>query len=192
MPVSARADAVARRAHPLAMARFGLRGLWPASALARLFATPEPAKALIAGLGRALDAAAERARDTAPSHCCSACSPTPSAGRSSRAAARAWSMRCRRDRSGAAESFTPAAGSATSARSASSRSRCWTSRPASCWRSPGSGCRRAIAGALGRFRYGPGVCKVDWALQRPRALAGGGLPGTPDTALRRHASRRSR
>jgi phytoene dehydrogenase-like protein len=36
-------------AHPLAMARFGLRGLWPASALARLFET-QPAKALIAGL----------------------------------------------------------------------------------------------------------------------------------------------
>jgi phytoene dehydrogenase-like protein len=36
--------------HPLAMARFGLRGLWPASALARTFKTAE-GRALLAGLG---------------------------------------------------------------------------------------------------------------------------------------------
>jgi phytoene dehydrogenase-like protein len=37
-------------AHPLAMARFGLRGLWPVTALARNFKT-ESARALLAGLG---------------------------------------------------------------------------------------------------------------------------------------------
>jgi phytoene dehydrogenase-like protein len=46
-------------AHPLAMARFGLRGLWPVALLARRFATME-ARALLAGLGahsmRPLDA----------------------------------------------------------------------------------------------------------------------------------------
>ncbi len=46
-------------AHPLAMARFGLRGLWPVALLARRFQS-EQAKALLAGLGahsmRPLDA----------------------------------------------------------------------------------------------------------------------------------------
>ncbi len=37
-------------AHPLAMARFGLRGLWPVTALSRNLKT-EPARALLAGLG---------------------------------------------------------------------------------------------------------------------------------------------
>lgn len=37
-------------AHPLAMARFGLRGLWPVTAMARTLKT-EPARALLAGLG---------------------------------------------------------------------------------------------------------------------------------------------
>jgi phytoene dehydrogenase-like protein len=36
--------------HPFALARFGLRGLWPVSALARTFKT-EQARALLAGLG---------------------------------------------------------------------------------------------------------------------------------------------
>jgi phytoene dehydrogenase-like protein len=36
--------------HPLAMARFGLRGLWPVTMLARRFDAP-PARALLAGLG---------------------------------------------------------------------------------------------------------------------------------------------
>jgi len=36
--------------HPLAMARFGVRGLWPVTALARAFQTPG-ARALLAGLG---------------------------------------------------------------------------------------------------------------------------------------------
>ena len=35
------------------------------------------------------------------------------------------------------------------------------------WPSPATGCRRAPAGVLERFRYGPGVFKVDWALDGP-------------------------
>ena len=44
-----------------------------------------------------------------------------------------------------------------------------------------AGARRRAA----RFRYGPGVCKVDWALERPGALAGPGLPGGGHRAPRR-------
>ena len=38
--------------------------------------------------------------------------------------------------------------------------------------SPASGCRRATAGRSGASATGPGVCKVDWALERAGALGG--------------------
>ena len=47
---AALAPLLAPPAHPFAMARFGARGVWPASALARTFKTAE-ARALLAGLG---------------------------------------------------------------------------------------------------------------------------------------------
>jgi phytoene dehydrogenase-like protein len=47
---AALAPLLAPPAQPLAMARFGVRGLWPASVLARTFKTAE-ARALLAGLG---------------------------------------------------------------------------------------------------------------------------------------------
>ena len=45
--------------------------------------------------------------------------------------------------------------------------RCSTSRHASSWRSPATGCRARTRRRAERFRYGPGVFKVDWALDGP-------------------------
>ena len=44
---------------------------------------------------------------------------------------------------------------------------CSTSRRASSWRSPATGCRHGSRRRAERFRYGPGVFKVDWALDGP-------------------------
>ena len=40
--------------------------------------------------------------------------------------------------------------------------------------------------ALGRFPYGPGLCKVDWALSGAGAMGRGGLPPSRHRARRRH------
>ena len=79
--------------HPFAMARFGLAGLLPLSALSRRFESQE-ARALLAGLGaHSMRLSAHPARERSRS--CSACWPTPSAGRVVEGgSAGGWSMRC--------------------------------------------------------------------------------------------------
>ena len=52
--------------------------------------------------------------------------------------------------------------------------RCWTSRRARSWRSPGTGCPGAYRRRATAFRYGPGVFKVDWALDGPVPWAADG------------------
>ena len=61
---------------------------------------------------------------------------------------------------------------------------CSTSPRARSSRSPATGCRTATAGALERYRYGPGVFKLDWALDGP-------IPWTaPECRARRHRAPR--
>ena len=67
--------------HPLALARFGLPALRSAEGLARSRFRGEAARALFGGPGGSLDGRARPAADRRRSGWCSACTPTPSAGR---------------------------------------------------------------------------------------------------------------
>ena len=58
-------------------------------------------------------------------------------------------------------------------------------------RSPATGCRRATAGALERFRYGPGVFKLDWALDGPIPWTRGGVRARRRPSISAARSRRS-
>jgi phytoene dehydrogenase-like protein len=152
-------------AHPLAMARFGLRGLWPASVLARLFDT-QAAKALIAGLA--------------------AHSMQPLSAPGTGAFALLLGMLSHTVGWPVVEGGSASVVDALAAEIKAAGGHLHTGRWVGDLQELPS--RRltlldltprqllAIAGdrlparsrrALGRFRYGPGVCKVDWALSGP-------------------------
>ena len=174
--------------HPLLLARFGLPAMFPATSLARLAFREAPPARCSPGWPRT-PCSGWGSRSARRSGWCSACSPTPSGGPSPAVAAAPSPPRSRRRRAVWASS----------------------SRPATAW-TPSPRCRRpgrvlldvtprqvlAIAGdrlpagyrrQLERFRYGPGVFKVDWALDgrsrgatRPRHALG---PSTSGARSRR-------
>ena len=154
----------------LLLARFGLRGLRSASGLARSRFAGERARGLFAGLAGHSMLPLDKPASAAIGLVLGAARATRSAGRFPRAApARSptrWRATC-----GAWEGrWRPAGGSglSTSCRLCRlSTSLCSTSVRASSSPSPASGCRRGYRRRLARFRYGPGVCKVDWALSGP-------------------------
>jgi phytoene dehydrogenase-like protein len=152
-------------AHPIAMARFGLRGLWPASALARLFDT-QAARALIAGLA--------------------AHSMQPLSAGGTGAFALLLGMLSHTVGWPVVEGGSACVVDALAAKIEAAGGRLQTGHWVSDLQElPGSrltlldltprqllaiaGARMPARGrrALARFRYGPGVCKVDWALSAP-------------------------
>jgi phytoene dehydrogenase-like protein len=151
--------------HPLALARFGLRGLWPASMLAKLFRT-ERAKALLAGLA---------------AH---SMQPLSAAGTGAFALMLGmlghtvgWPLV-----QGGSARIVDALTSAIAANGGrvhtgrwigdlrelgSSRLKLLDLTPRQLSSIAGSQLNARQLRALRRFKYGPGVCKVDWALSGP-------------------------
>jgi len=148
--------------HPLALARFGLRGLWPLRTLAGTFHTTE-ARALLAGLG------AHSMR------------PLSDAGTGAFALllgvlahAVGWPVV-----EGGSARITDALLTALDAAGGHVQTDSWVERlpnaritmldltPRQLLRLAGEQLPARYASALRRFHYGPGVCKVDWALSAP-------------------------
>ena len=160
----------ARPRHPLALARFGLAAVLPGD---------EPGTAAVRrrararrsspGLRGALDAAARRARRAPRSGSCSALLghhvgwPLPQRRLAARSPMR-WSPTCARS----AARSRPAGAVDSLDELPPATPCCSTSRRASCSGSPATGCRpRYRRAACSGFRYGPGVFKLDWALDGP-------------------------
>ena len=120
------------------------------------------------GERRPLDAPAHRAGDRARSRCSSSCSATPSAGRSRRAGRRRSPTRWRRSSARSAARSRPGRPVHVARRApagAGGAVRRHAARDPS--RSPATRCPGATGAALARFRYGPGVFKLDYALDGP-------------------------
>jgi phytoene dehydrogenase-like protein len=152
-------------AHPVAMARFGLLGLWPVSVLARGFRTAE-ARALLAGLG---------AHSMRPLQ-------APGTGAFALllgmlAHTVGWPVV-----QGGSARITDALAGALRARGGALHTGRWIGdlgelpaaritildvTPRQLLALGGSRIAPGRARALRRFRYGPGICKVDWALSGP-------------------------
>ena len=64
-------------------------------------------------------------------------------------------------------------------RCAAARRCCSTSRRARSPRSRATSCHAATGAHCGRYRYGPGVFKLDYALDGARAVDGAGVPAAP-------------
>jgi phytoene dehydrogenase-like protein len=151
--------------HPLALARFGLRGLWPMTALARGFGGT-PARALLAGLG---------------AH---AIRPLSAPGTGAYglllgllAHSVGWPII-----EGGSGAITAALIDDLAARNGELHTGHWITdlrelpgssitmldiTPRQLLGLAGEGLPARYRGALRRFRYGPGICKVDWALSGP-------------------------
>ncbi len=152
--------------HPLAMARFGLRGLRPVTMLARRFHTAPGARAT-RGLGCSLDATAER---TWHRRVCTATWRTRACGGMACCGGRQCAHHTTRwwpSWSGLEVKCTPTAGSPSWRSFHAPRSRCWMWHPAIYWSLPGERLPESYGKALRRFKYGPGIFKMDWALDGP-------------------------
>jgi len=152
-------------AHPLAMARFGLRGLWPVALLARRFQS-EQAKALLAGLGahsmRPLDALGTGAFALLLGMLAHAVGWPVVAGGSSRVA------------EALVGEIEAAGGQIHSGRFVESLGELPPARvklldvtPRQLLDLAGSGLPDRYEKTMRRFRYGPGIFKMDWALAGP-------------------------
>ena len=153
--------------HPLAAARFGLRACAPANGLANArFATERAEGCSPVLAAHAMlpldqpDSAAVGLMLGLPAHAVGWPMPRGGSQRIAEALAAHIALARRRDRHrhagrvarrAAAEHGGPA--------------RCHPAPGPS--RSPATGCPAATGAALGRYRYGPGVFKVDWALDGP-------------------------
>ena len=172
--------------HPLAMARFGLAGLPPATAWPAGSAPRRPGP--VRRRRRTLDAAAERPGD-----------------RRVRAAARRWRARGglaggrgrqrppRPTRSGRARVPGRRGGNRPWVRSLDelppARAILLDVTPRQLIALAGDRLTGTHRAALSRFRYGPGVCKVDWALSGPVPWPAAGLPGGGTVHLGGHVGR---
>jgi phytoene dehydrogenase-like protein len=152
-------------AHPVAMARFGLRGLWPVSALARGFRTAE-ARALLAGLGahsmRPLQAPGTGAFALLLGMLAHTVGwPVVQGGSARISDALIEELRARGGELhtgrwiGELSELPPA------------RITILDVTPRQLLALGGRRIAPRSARALRRFRYGPGICKVDWALSGP-------------------------
>ncbi len=148
--------------HPLALARFGLRGLWPAHTLAARFRT-EDGRALLAGLAahsmRPLTAAGTGAFALLLgllAHAVGWPVVEGGSGRVADALLQALDAAGTDLHTGAWAHELPKA-----------RIAMLDLTPRQLLRVAGERLPPRYARALRRFRYGPGVCKVDWALSGP-------------------------
>jgi phytoene dehydrogenase-like protein len=150
--------------HPLAMARFGLRGLWPVTALSRRFQT-EAGRALFAGLGahavRPLSAPATGAFGLLLGVLAHAVGWPLVEGGSARVT------------DALIDGLTAAGGALHTGRWITDLDQLPRSKltlldvtPRQLLELAGEKLPSRYREALRRFRYGPGVCKVDWALAR--------------------------
>ncbi len=159
-------DAVRARGTRWRMARFGLDGLPPATVLARRFRTEE-ARALLAGVAAhsmlPLSAPVTGAFGLLLTMAAHAVGWPVVEGGSARLADALLAELASLGGAGGDRPVGAVAGRACRPPGLS----CSTSRRASCSRWPATGCRPRHRAALRRFRYGPGVCKVDWALSGP-------------------------
>jgi phytoene dehydrogenase-like protein len=173
-PLAARADAVVDGAmrplvtvprHPVAMARFGLVGIRPAATLARRFRTPE-ARALLAGVGghsmQPLDAPLTGAFGLFLAMLAHSAGWPVAEGGSARIT------------DALVAALTDAGGQVSTGRWIGDLAELRRARAVMLDLSPGALVRLAgprLSGragrAFGRFRHGPGICKVDWALDGP-------------------------
>jgi phytoene dehydrogenase-like protein len=159
------APLIAPPAHPLAMARFGLRGLWPVGLLARRFET-EQARALLAGLGahsmQPLDAPGTGAFALLLGVLAHAVGWPVVEGGSSRVA------------DALAREIEAAGGQIHTGRFIETLEELPRAKvklldvtPRQLLGLAGGGLPARYAKAMGRFRYGPGIFKLDWALRGP-------------------------
>ena len=152
-------------AHPLAMARFGLRGVWPVTMLARQFHTAS-ARALLAGLGahsmRPLSAPGTGAFGLLLGVLAHEVGWPVVEGGSARVA------------DALIDQITAAGGAVHTGRWITdlgelppSKATLLDVSPRQLLELAGERLPTRYRGALRRFRYGPGICKVDWALSGP-------------------------
>ena len=162
-------------AHPLALARFGLRGLWPLTALGRTFRTAE-ARALLAGLGahsmRPLSAPGTGAFALLLGMLAHAVGWPVVEGGSARI-----TDALLRELAAAGGELQVGRPIATLQELPSAPITLLDVTPRQLLELARGRLPSRYRRALGRFRYGPGVCKVDWALAGP-------VPWTAETCRR--------
>ena len=167
-PSSSRPVAAVRRATRSSLARFGLPALLPATASPGSPSARTGGAGAVRRDGRPLDAPPRPAAERRRSGWCSGCSPTPSAGRWPAAAAARSPRRSRPRRGRSAVEIVTGHRVDALADLPPARAYLLDVDPA-----PGPGDRRRPAARRGYrrqlegFRYGPGVFKIDWALDGP-------------------------
>jgi phytoene dehydrogenase-like protein len=151
--------------HPISLARFGLPGLLPASRLADRFAAEE-AKALLAGV-----AAHSMARLTAPLTAAFGLFLTMTAHAGGWPVVEHGSSVITEALVAEVERLGGTVSTGQWVRSLSELPRATAvvldTSPTGLASMAGAALPARYARSLGRFRYGPGVCKVDWALSGP-------------------------
>jgi phytoene dehydrogenase-like protein len=152
--------------HPFAMAGFGLRALWPASALARVAFRGQRARALFAGLASHSIVALQEPATAAIGLVLAAAAhaggwPVPRGGSQRIADALAA---CFRSLGGAIE--TSAQVEAIDSLP-TSRAVLLDLTPRQVMRVASTRLPASYLRSLGRFSYGPGIFKIDWALSEP-------------------------
>ena len=175
------------RAHPFALARFGLHALQSAARLARARFARRGARALFAGIAAHGMLPLDRRADRRRRRWCSARWRTPPDGCFRAAARSALPTRSPRicDRSAARSSPAHASRRSTICRR---RARsCAICRRVRCCAIAGHRFPRAYRRSLERYRYGMGVFKVDWALDGPIPWRAEACARAGHGARRRHA-----
>lgn len=152
--------------HPVALARFGLRALWPAALLARALFRDEPARALFAGIAAHACLPLERSPSAAIGLVLGAIGhaygwPIPAGGAQAIADALVAHLRS-------------LGGEVVTGAHVRSLDELPPARAVLCDVAParlldlaGDRLPPAYRRALGRYRHGPGVFKLDWALEAP-------------------------
>ena len=141
--------------------------LLPATSLVRLAFREPAARALFTGMAAHSMLPARAAAERLLRARARAAWRMPSAGRWPVGAAARSRPRWRPRRDRWAWRSRPGTGSTRSPTCRRRAPCCSTSRRARCWRSPATGCPPGYRRQLERFRYGPGVFKIDWALDGP-------------------------
>lgn len=152
--------------HPLALARFGLRAAWPARRLAEIWFRGDHARTLFAGMAAHSILPLERAPSAAAGLVLAALGhrfgwPIPRGGAQTIADALASYLR------GLGGTIVTGARVATLAQLPPARTIMFDLTPRQLLQIAGERLPAGYRRALGRYRYGPGVFKLDWALDGP-------------------------
>ncbi|MBK9942235.1 MAG: NAD(P)/FAD-dependent oxidoreductase [Kouleothrix sp.] len=152
--------------HPLALARFGLRAAWPARRLAEIWFRGDHARALFAGMAAHSILPLERAPSAAAGLVLAALGhrfgwPIPRGGAQTIADALASYLR---ELGG---TIVTGARVATLAQLPPARTIMFDLTPRQLLQIAGERLPAGYRRALGRYRYGPGAFKLDWALDGP-------------------------